>query len=46
GIIHLNQYYNDDGTLTRTLRVFKMRGTSHEIKIRKYIITDKGVEIL
>ncbi len=46
GIIHLNQYYNGDGVLVRTLRVFKMRGAAHGVRTYEYRITDKGIEVL
>lgn len=46
GIIHLDQYFDSNGSLVRKIRVFKMRGVKHAIRSYEYTITEKGIEVL
>jgi len=45
GIILMEHSYDEDGSLTRRLRVTKMRGTNHSRKTHLYSINEKGIDI-
>ena len=45
GIILMEHNYDEAGSLTRRLRVTKMRGTNHSRKTHPYMINEKGLEI-
>jgi len=45
GIILMEHNYDEAGSLTRRLRVTKMRGTNHSRKTHLYAIYEKGLDI-
>jgi circadian clock protein KaiC len=45
GIILMEHNYDEEGSLTRRLRVTKMRGTNHSRKTHLYTINEKGLDI-
>ena len=45
GIVLMEHKYDQKGNLYRTIRITKMRGTSHTRKTHPYKITEKGIEI-
>jgi len=45
GIILMEHSYDEAGSLTRRLRVTKMRGTNHSRKTHLYAINEKGIDI-
>ncbi len=45
GIILMEHSYDEAGSLTRRLRVTKMRGTNHSRKTHLYVINEKGIDI-
>jgi len=45
GIILMEHSYDEAGSLTRRLRVTKMRGTNHSRKTHPYAINEKGIDI-
>ena len=45
GIILMEHNYDEAGSLTRRLRVTKMRGTNHSRKTHLYAINEKGLDI-
>ena len=45
GVILMEHRYDENDTLTRRIRITKMRGTDHTKKTHRYKITSKGLEI-
>jgi len=45
GIILMNTGFSDEGDLTRTLRILKMRSTNHSKKVHSYEISESGISI-
>lgn len=45
GIILMDHRYDEAGSLTRRLRITKMRGTNHSRKTHLYAINEKGLDI-
>lgn len=45
GIILMNTEFSEEGELTRTLRILKMRSTNHSKHVHTYEISEKGISI-
>ncbi|MCW4049490.1 MAG: AAA family ATPase [Candidatus Bathyarchaeota archaeon] len=45
GIVMMEHNYNNEGNLTRRLRITKMRGTNHSKKTHSYTINAEGLDI-
>jgi circadian clock protein KaiC len=46
GIMLMNTYFDEEGISKREIRIIKMRSTNHSGRTHKYVITDKGVDII
>jgi circadian clock protein KaiC len=45
GIMLMEHFYDESGSLKRQLRITKMRGTNHSRKTLRYAINEKGLQI-